>query len=62
MTQALTKQVTFDEFIDWLPENSEVRYELHDGIVIEMPQADWKAFKCDWFSDRRIAPNHHPHG
>ncbi|WP_414544970.1 Uma2 family endonuclease [Nostoc sp. CCY0012] len=42
MTQALTKQVTFDEFIDWLPENSEVRYELHDGIVIEMPKPTGK--------------------
>lgn len=30
MTQAIPKQVTFDEFIAWYPENSEPRYELHD--------------------------------
>ncbi len=36
MTQALTKQVTFDEFIAWYPENSQRRYELHDGVIVEM--------------------------
>ncbi|MBF2006201.1 MAG: Uma2 family endonuclease [Chlorogloeopsis fritschii C42_A2020_084] len=38
MTQALPKQITFDEFIEWLPESSEVRYELHDGVIVEMPK------------------------
>ncbi|MBD2628741.1 Uma2 family endonuclease [Trichormus variabilis] len=38
MTQALTKLVTFEEFIDWLPENSGVRYELHNGNIVEMAQ------------------------
>ncbi|BCL34347.1 Uma2 family endonuclease [Nostoc sp. MS1] len=38
MTQALTKQITFDKFIEWLPENSQVRYELHDGVIVEMPK------------------------
>ncbi len=45
MTQAQTqthetqpKLYTFDEFIEWLPENSEFRYELHDGVIIEMPK------------------------
>ncbi|MEH2223695.1 Uma2 family endonuclease [Nostoc sp.] len=38
MTQALTKQVTFDEFIVWYPESSDRRYELHDGVIIEMPK------------------------
>ncbi|WP_414752175.1 Uma2 family endonuclease [Anabaena sp. CCY 9910] len=42
MTQALTKQVIFDEFIDWLPENSEGRYELHDGVIVEMPKPSGK--------------------
>ncbi|XZN99739.1 MAG: hypothetical protein ACM65L_14385 [Microcoleus sp.] len=27
MTPAILKSVTFDEFIDWHPENSENRYE-----------------------------------
>ncbi|MDQ2096122.1 MAG: Uma2 family endonuclease [Tychonema bourrellyi B0820] len=40
MTQAVsTKPVTFDEFIDWYPENSENRYELHNGAIVEMPKA-----------------------
>jgi Uma2 family endonuclease len=42
MTQALTKPVSFDEFIQWLPERSEVRYELHDGVIIEMPKPTGK--------------------
>ncbi|MFN6470282.1 MAG: Uma2 family endonuclease [Nostoc sp. SerVER01] len=38
MTQAIPKQVTFEEFADWLPENSGVRYELHNGDIVEMAQ------------------------
>ncbi|MEH2370785.1 Uma2 family endonuclease [Nostoc sp.] len=38
MTQALTKQVTFDEFIVWYAESSDRRYELHDGVIVEMPK------------------------
>ncbi|MEB3181742.1 MAG: Uma2 family endonuclease [Nostocaceae cyanobacterium] len=38
MTEALTKLVTFAEFVDWLPENSGVRYELHNGEIVEMAQ------------------------
>lgn len=36
-TQAELKLFTFDEFIEWYPENSVVRYELHKGVIIEMP-------------------------
>jgi Uma2 family endonuclease len=39
MTQAILKRVTFDEFIDWYPENSENRYELHNGAIVQMPKA-----------------------
>ena len=39
MIQTITEFVTFDEFIDWYPENSEHRYELHDGEIVEMPKA-----------------------
>lgn len=38
MTQALAKQVTFDQFIAWYPESSDRRYELHDGVIVEMPK------------------------
>ncbi len=42
MTQAIPKQVTFDEFITWYPENSESRYELHEGVIVEMPKPKGK--------------------
>jgi Uma2 family endonuclease len=42
MTQAIPKQVTFDEFIAWYPENSEYRYELHDGVIVQMPKPTGK--------------------
>ncbi len=40
--QAEPKLYSFDEFISWYPENSEVRYELHDGVIIEMPKPTGK--------------------
>ena len=36
MIQTATKSVTFEEFLDWKPENG--RYELHNGVIIEMSQ------------------------
>lgn len=38
MIQTLPKVTTFEEFVDWLPENSGMRYELHNGNIIEMAQ------------------------
>jgi Uma2 family endonuclease len=38
MTQALPKVVNFEEFVDWLPEISAVRYELHNGDIVEIIQ------------------------
>ncbi len=34
MIQSLPQLITFNEFIEWLPENR--RYELHEGTIIEM--------------------------
>ena len=36
--KAEPKLYSFDEFINWYPEDSEVRYELHDGVITEMPK------------------------
>ena len=36
MTQPLRKLVTFEEFALLKPENG--RYELHDGVIVKMPQ------------------------
>jgi Uma2 family endonuclease len=44
-TQTEPKIYTFDEFIEWYPENSIVRYELHDGIIVEMPKPRGKHSK-----------------
>jgi len=38
MTQALPRLVNFEDFVEWLPENSAVRYELHNGDIVEMAQ------------------------
>jgi Uma2 family endonuclease len=35
-TLAKTELVTFAEFAEWKPENR--LYELHDGVIVEMPQ------------------------
>ncbi|MEH2050311.1 Uma2 family endonuclease [Nostoc sp.] len=37
MTQVLGKVVTFDEFVAKYPDNRGQRYELYDGVIIEMP-------------------------
>lgn len=44
MTQAKAepKSYSFDQFISWYPENSRLRYELHDGVIIEMPKPKGK--------------------
>lgn len=38
MLQTLPQITTFQEFVDWLPENSDLRYELHHGNIVEMAQ------------------------
>ena len=42
MTITPSKLLTFEEFIDWLPQNGAKRYELHDGIIVEMAQPTGK--------------------
>lgn len=37
MIQTIAKTVTFDEFVAWYPENSVHKYELHNGVIVEMP-------------------------
>ena len=38
MTQSRLKPVSFDEFMAWYPESSEYSYELHNGVIVEMPK------------------------
>jgi len=37
MTQALPKPLTIEEFARWYPIDSECLYELHNGVIVEMP-------------------------
>ncbi|MBW4513380.1 MAG: Uma2 family endonuclease [Scytonematopsis contorta HA4267-MV1] len=55
MTQALPKIVNFDEFIAWYPENSGVRYELHNGEIVEMSQPKGKHEKVKGFLSRKLS-------
>ena len=34
--------LSFDKFIDWYPEDSDVRYELRRGLVVQMPKPKGK--------------------
>ncbi|MBW4671443.1 MAG: Uma2 family endonuclease [Cyanomargarita calcarea GSE-NOS-MK-12-04C] len=38
MTQALFKPIKVQEFLEWIPKNSDKRYELHNGAIVEMSQ------------------------
>ncbi|WP_088242848.1 Uma2 family endonuclease [Calothrix rhizosoleniae] len=50
MSQALTKPITFDEFIEWYPEDSQVRYELHNGVILEMAKPRGKHSRVTGFT------------
>ncbi|MEG4273375.1 MULTISPECIES: Uma2 family endonuclease [unclassified Microcoleus] len=55
MTQALPKLVNFEEFVEWLPENSAVRYELHNRNIIEIVQPAGKHAEITGFLTIEIA-------
>jgi Uma2 family endonuclease len=52
MIQTATKPVTFEEFLDWKPENG--RYELHNGGIVEMSQPLGRHEKVIGFSARKL--------
>jgi len=54
MIRAIPKQLTFDEFIAWYPENSEHRYELHDGIIIAVPKPRGKHSEVAGFTSGEL--------
>ncbi|WP_375505106.1 Uma2 family endonuclease [uncultured Nostoc sp.] len=54
MTQAIPKLVTFEEFVDWLPENRRVRYELHKGEIFEMAQPVGEHEEVKGFLARKV--------
>jgi Uma2 family endonuclease len=50
---AKTQLVTFDEFVEWKPEQG--FYELHNGVIIEMPQPVGKHEQVKGFLSIEIA-------
>jgi Uma2 family endonuclease len=52
---ALPQPVTFDEFVAWYPENSEFRYELRRGVIVEMPKPRGKHSEVAGFSHDELA-------
>jgi len=54
MTQTITKQVSFDEFIAWYPEESEHHYELHNGVIVEMPKPTGKHSEVAGFTSAEL--------
>jgi Uma2 family endonuclease len=52
MTQTQAKLVTFAEFAKWRPENG--RYELHDGVIVEMAQPLGGHEKVTGFLARKV--------
>ncbi len=52
--QTATKLVTFDEFIQEYPENSPVRYELHNGAIVEMSPPAGKHEEIKGFLNNKI--------
>ncbi|MEJ6480997.1 Uma2 family endonuclease [Nostoc punctiforme UO1] len=53
MTQALPKLLTFNEFIEWYP-NDGKRYELHKGVIVEMPLPTGAHEKVIAFLSRKL--------
>src|SRR4051812_26366029 len=54
MTQAIPKLITFEKFVDWLPENRRVRYELHKGEIVEMAQPVGEHEEVKGFLARKV--------
>ena len=52
--QFLETPISFDEFIEGLPESSENRYELHRGRIVEMPKPRGKHSKVAGFAIKRL--------
>ncbi|MGB3264156.1 MAG: Uma2 family endonuclease [Microcoleus sp.] len=55
MTQALPKLLNFEDFVEWLPENSAVRYELHNRNIVEIVQPAGKHQEVTGFLTIKIS-------
>ena len=53
MTQALPKLLTFNEFIEWYPNDGKL-YELYKGVIFEMPPPSGAHEKVIAFLSRKL--------
>jgi Uma2 family endonuclease len=53
--QTIPKTVTFDEFAAWYPEDSIRRYELHHGVIVEMPLVPGRHSRVTGFTRDEIS-------
>ena len=55
MIAVIDKQpISFNEFIDWYPENSGIHYELRRGVIIEMPKPKGKHSEIAGFVIKKL--------
>ncbi|MEG4515455.1 MULTISPECIES: Uma2 family endonuclease [unclassified Microcoleus] len=55
MIQTISKTITFDEFVAWYPENSVQKYELHNGVIVEMPLGTGRHSRVTGFTRDEIS-------
>ncbi len=51
----LPKPVSFEQFIDWYPDNSEYRYELRHGVIYQVPKPRGKHSELASFIHEELA-------
>jgi Uma2 family endonuclease len=51
----LPKPVSFDQFIDWYPADSEYRYELRRGVIVQVPKPRGKHSEIAGFIHDELA-------
>ena len=46
--------ISFNEFINWYPEDSEIKYELRRGVILEMPKPKGKHSEITGFGIKQL--------
>ena len=46
--------ISFDEFINWYPENSGIKYELRRDVIVEMPKPKGKHSEMTGFGIKKL--------
>ncbi len=54
MVQAIPSAVTFNEFLEWYPDHTDSRYELHRGVIVEMPKPRGKHSEVAGFANGQL--------